>query len=72
MGRIAFIVAATLIAGGFGMQQAVAQTDTTKSDKADKQKSTEKKTTTKQTETQSGSGKSAPMSGFRPDMPSNY
>lgn len=70
MGRIAFLIATTLIAGGFGLQQTFAQTDTTKSEKADKQKSTEKKATTKQTGTTSN--ESAPMSGFRPDMKSNY
>ena len=66
MGRIAFLIAATLIAGGFGMQQTFAQTDT-KSEKAEKK--AEKK---KQTTTQTNSNESAPMSGFRPDMKSNY
>jgi hypothetical protein len=74
MGRLGLLVAAALIAGGFGMQQAYAQSDNTsaqKTEKAEKKKA-EKKNTTQQTNTQTNSGKSAPMSGYRPDTESNY
>ncbi|HVV80107.1 MAG TPA: hypothetical protein VHD59_10910 [Pseudolabrys sp.] len=74
MGRLGLLVAAALIAGGFSLQQAYAQSDNAaqKTEKADKKKSTEKKTTTQQTNTQTNSSGSAPMSGFRPDPVSNY
>jgi hypothetical protein len=71
MGRIAFLLAATLLMTGAGMHQASAQTDSTTKHKTAKQKSTEKKET-KNPAAQTDSGQSAPMSGFRPDPQSNY
>jgi hypothetical protein len=71
--RIGLVAAAALLAGGIGINPVHAQTSTTSAQQADpKKKSTEKKDAAKQAETQTGSGKSAPMSGFRPDPQSNY
>jgi len=70
---IGILAVATLLVSGVGAHQTYAQADkTAEQAKADKQKSTEKKNAAKKTETQADSGKSAPMSGFRPDPQTNY
>lgn len=67
------LVLAALLVGGLTINQALAQASNTAAQQADaKKKSTEKKDAAKQTETQTNSGKSAPMSGFRPDPVTNY
>ena len=67
------LVLAALLVGGLTINQTHAQASNTPAQQADaKKKSTEKKDAAKQAETQTNSGKSAPMSGFRPDPQSNY
>jgi hypothetical protein len=69
---IALVAAAALFTGGI-TSQVHAQATSTPAQQADaKKKSTEKKDAAKQAETQTNSGKSAPMSGFRPDPQTNY
>jgi hypothetical protein len=73
MTRTGFLILAALIGGSVaGMHQVSAQTDNTAKHKTEKQKPTEKKETKKPAAAQTDSGKSAPMSGFRPDPQSNY
>jgi hypothetical protein len=69
---IGLAVAVALFASGGGIDRLQAQTSTTTAQQSDaKQKAAEKKAA-KQTETKTDAGKSAPMSGFRPDPQSNY
>jgi hypothetical protein len=69
---IGLVAAVVLIGGTIGFDQANAQVSNPPAQQADaKQKAAEKKAA-KQTETKTDSGKSAPMSGFRPDPQTNY
>ena len=74
MGRIGLLVAAALIASGFGVHQVYAQSDNTsaqKAEKAEKKKAAAEKKNAAQNGAQTVPGP-APMSGYRPDSLSNY
>jgi hypothetical protein len=75
MGRIAVLLSVLLIASGFHVHHADAQSGNTseqKAGKANKKKSAEKKGAGKQTGAQSNTGQAVPMSGYRPDPQTNY
>ena len=71
---IALASAVTLFAGGAAIDRVQAQASNPPAQQSDaKQKAAaDKKNAAKQTEAQTGSGKAAPMSGFRPDPQTNY
>ena len=68
---IGLVAVAALLCGTIGTKQVHAQTTTSAQQSDAKQKAAEKKAA-KQAETKANSGKSAPMSGFRPDPQTNY
>lgn len=69
---IGLVAAAALLCGSIGTKQVLAQTSDTSAQQSDAKKKQAEKKAAKQTETKTDSGKSAPMSGFRPDPQTNY
>lgn len=70
--RIGLVAAAALLCGSIATKQAHAQTSDTSAQQSDAKKKAAEKKAAKQAETKTDSGKSAPMSGFRPDPQTNY